>query len=105
MTRPWRLVLAASAVVFLAAFAVAQATDTAPLIPTTTTVSDHQAELAAVARTTGCYVLLSDYNLHHQVWKQAVKKHDPAEDAAHLALMRAILLRKAWLEERGRCGG
>lgn len=100
MTR-WVLVI--SAVLLLAAFAVAQASDyaRAPLLPAV----DHQADLDAVARATGCGDLRASYNLDHQVWKQAVKKHDTAGDQEHLAMMRATLLRLAWLEGRGRCGG
>src|SRR6266508_3022721 len=104
MTRRVRLVVAvASAVLLLSAFAVAQATDYArqPLIP----AIDHQADLDAVAKATGCGDLRATHQQHYQVWKQAVKKHDAAEDQAHEAMMRATLLRLAALEQQGRCGG
>jgi hypothetical protein len=100
-----RWVLVVSAVLLLATAAWVQATPYArtPLLPIPAV--DQQADLAAVARATRCGDLRASYNLSHQVWKQAVKKHDTAEDQVHLAMMRATLLRLAWLEGRGRCGG
>ena len=104
MTRRVRLTLViASAVLLLAAFGIAQATDYArtPLLPAV----DHQADLDAVARATGCGDLRRTHVLSYQVWKQAVKKHDTAGDEANEAMMRATLLRLAALEQQGRCGG
>jgi len=106
MTRQTRLAVSvASAVLLLAAFAVAQASSYArtPLLPGPAT--DHQADLDAVARSTRCGDLRRTHVLSYQVWKQAVKKHDTAGDEANEAMMRATLLRLAALEQQGRCGG
>jgi len=88
-----------------AAFGIAQATDyaRAPLLPTPAV--DHRADLASVARATGCGDLRRTHILSYQVWKQAVKKHDTAGDEANEAMMRATLERLAALEQEGRCGG
>jgi len=100
-----RLVLAVSAVLLLAAFGIAQATDYArrPLLPDPAV--DRQAEVAQVVRSTRCGDLRVQHVLHYQVWKQAVKKHDTAGDQANEAMMRATLERLAALEQEGRCGG
>gem|GEM_PF-1949071 len=106
MTRRVRLaVTVASAVLLVAAFGIAQATDyaRAPLLPTPAT--DHQADLDAVARSTRCGDLRRIHVLSYQVWKQAVKKRDAAGDAANEAMMRATLERLAALEAEGVCGG
>ena len=108
MTRRVRLaVTVASAVLLVAAFAVAQHSSyaRAPLLPAPAPAVDHQADLDAVARATGCGDLRRTHILSYQVWKQAVKKHDAAGDQANEAMMRATLERLAVLEQQGRCGG
>ena len=106
MTRRVRLaVTVASAVLLVAAFGIAQATDyaRAPLLPTPAT--DHQADLDAVARSTRCGDLRARYGVEHSVWKGGVKDHHRAEVEPNHQMMVAILERLAWLEDRGRCGG
>ena len=106
MTRRVRLaVTVASAVLLVAAFGIAQASSyaNAPLLPAP--AIDHRADLASVARATGCGDLRRTHILSYQVWKQAVKKHDAAGDQANEAMMRATLERLAVLEQQGRCGG
>lgn len=99
MTRRAQIILAASAALFLAAFTVAQATDTAPLIPTTTT-APYGAE---IARETSCNTLRSIYSPAYNVWRGSVKRG--REQFDQLAEMRAILRRIGWLERHGWCGG
>ena len=104
MTRRARLALViASAVLLLAAFGIAQATDYArtPLLPAV----DHQADLDAVARSTRCGDLRLSYQLNHMVWKGGVRDGHDAEVAPNLELMVALLRRIQVLSEQGRCGG
>ena len=106
MTRRARLALViASAVLLLAAFAVAQATDYArtPLLPTPAV--DHRADLAAVARSTACGDLRAEYVRNHMVWKGGIRDGHDQQVAPNLELMKAILRRIQVLSEQGRCGG
>lgn len=91
-----------SAVLLIASFAVAQAIGYgAPLLGDPS--ADLQAELAQVGRSENCDALRAQYNVEHQVWKQAVKKRAAADDQAHEAMMRAILGRLEALA--GACSG
>jgi hypothetical protein len=105
VTRPTRLVLAVSAVLLLAAFGIAQATDYAntPLLPDPAV--DRQADLDAVARATGCGDLRQQYVTNHMVWKGGVRDGHDAEVEPNLEAMRVILRRIQTLSEQGRCGG
>jgi hypothetical protein len=105
VTRPTRLVLAVSAVLLLAAFGIAQATDyaRAPLLPDPAV--DMEAEVVQVARATGCGDLRLRYTVEHSVWKGGVRDGHDAEVEPQLELMRHILRRIQALSEQGRCGG
>ncbi len=103
-TRRARLaVTVASAVLLLAAFGIAQATDYArqPLIPAV----DHQADLDAVAASTRCGDLRQSFQQNLMVWKGGVRNGHDLQMADNLDLMRHILRRIQVLSEQGRCGG
>jgi len=106
VTRRARLaVTIASAVLLVAAFGIAQHSSyaNAPLLPAPAV--DHQADLDAVARATGCGDLHGQYGVEHSVWKGGVRDGHDAEVEPNLELMVALLRRIQVLSEQGRCGG
>ena len=108
MTRRARLaVTIASAVLLVAAFGIAQHSSYArtPLLPAPAPAADHQADLAAVARATGCGDLRQQYQLNLMVWKGGVRDGHDVDVAPNLAMMVHILRRIQVLSEQGQCGG
>jgi hypothetical protein len=96
-----RLILAASAVLLLAAFGIAQASSYARR-PLVAEVAPYGAE---IAREISCGSLRQRFSLELNVWKGGVKDGHRAQVQPHLEAMVATLERLAVLEERGRCGG
>jgi len=105
--RPWHLVAVASAVLLLAAFGIAQATDYArtPLLTVPAPAVDHQADLRAVARSTHCGDLRQSFQQNLMVWKGGIRDGHDQQVEPELDLMVHILRRIEDLSEEGRCGG
>lgn len=75
------------------------------MVNSTSAPTEKQIALRVVANMTGCGDIRQAYGQYHSVWKGGVKDGHDTQVEEHLAVMRALLRRLAWLEERGRCGG
>lgn len=99
MTRALAII---AAVLFAAAFAIAQARggrDVAPALEVA------RAEQTWIARAVSCDELRQAFTDNLAGWKAGVRKGRDTEVEPQLAAMRAILRRLEELETEGRCGG